>query len=127
MYQLGTAFYELFTGRVPWAGFGPFEVVQRKVKLRQSLDDLADVPLSSFHLPPALLSIMCDCWAFEPSQRPSAASVHQRLQALGRVLDGVVTSAPSPPVEVHYHRFDAGPSPNGDSGADPEYVGTSWK
>ncbi|CAL0305608.1 unnamed protein product [Lupinus luteus] len=75
VYSFGVILWELVTMQQPWSGLIPAQVVgavafqNRKLAVPQNIS-------------PALASLMESCWADDPSQRPSFASIVDSLKKL---------------------------------------------
>ncbi|XP_041021381.1 serine/threonine-protein kinase CTR1-like isoform X2 [Juglans microcarpa x Juglans regia] len=75
VYSFGVILWELVTMQQPWSGLSPAQVVgavafqNRKLVIRQNVS-------------PVLASLMESCWADDPVQRPSFASIVESLKKL---------------------------------------------
>ncbi|KAE9603823.1 hypothetical protein Lal_00001669 [Lupinus albus] len=75
VYSFGVILWELVTMQQPWSGLGPAQVVgavafqNRRLAVPQNIS-------------PSLASLMESCWADDPSQRPSFASIVDSLKKL---------------------------------------------
>jgi serine/threonine-protein kinase len=88
LYTVGALAFEMLTGRRPFTGRAPMEVMARHLK------DAPPAPSSLVTLPPELDALILQLLAKEPSRRPgSATEVAQRLEALAQRLG---PAAPAP-------------------------------
>jgi serine/threonine protein kinase len=75
VYSYGVVLYEIITGREPWQGMNPMQVVGAVGFQDQRLQLPEDVE-------PAVAELIRACWAKEPALRPSFAEVLESLQQL---------------------------------------------
>jgi len=103
VYALGVMLNEVLTGLAPWAGVAP-GVVRISVKAgnrpktwaeRGDIAGMAVHPCPELHeeLLAELPRLVEDCWHQDPSRRPSAREVAQRLEALLPLVPGVARAA----------------------------------
>ncbi len=84
IYSLGVVLYQLVTGRVPYTGSTPFQVLTQHVNA-----PLPDPRAGNPHLPAELVQVLQHALAKDPAQRFSSA------QALARAVQQVRADAPS--------------------------------
>lgn len=75
VYSFGVILWELVTMQQPWSGLGPAQVVGAVAFQNRRLA----IPQNTS---PILASLMESCWADEPAQRPSFASIVETLKKL---------------------------------------------
>ncbi|TQD70096.1 hypothetical protein C1H46_044370 [Malus baccata] len=75
VYSFGVILWELVTMEQPWNGLSPAQVVGAVAFQNRRLAIPANTP-------PVLASLMESCWADDPAQRPSFASIVESLKRL---------------------------------------------
>ncbi|CCO36835.1 Tyrosine-protein kinase Fer [Rhizoctonia solani AG-1 IB] len=84
VFSLGMTILEVFTGTAPFTGMHPVAAMKkitdgvhpvRPEKHIPSGEDRADL----------LWSLLVDCWAFRPQDRPTASDVKYRMKAIARI------------------------------------------
>ncbi|KAG5541896.1 hypothetical protein RHGRI_021658 [Rhododendron griersonianum] len=75
VYSFGVILWELVTMQQPWSGLGPAQVVGAVAFQNRRLA----IPQNTS---PILASLMESCWAGEPAERPSFASIVEMLKKL---------------------------------------------
>ncbi|KAI7842172.1 hypothetical protein COHA_004194 [Chlorella ohadii] len=90
-FSFGYVLWELLTWRLPWSGVQPF-VVMKLVRngSRPDIPPLDQLPGPSPAGCPGMddyMQLIRDCWAQDPAQRPSFASIAPRLHVLLEQLD----------------------------------------
>lgn len=75
VYSFGVILWELVTMEQPWSGLSPAQVVGAVAFQNRRLAIPANTP-------PMLASLMESCWADDPAQRPSFASIVESLKKL---------------------------------------------
>lgn len=83
IYALGVLFWEMITGLVPWAGTSLPDVYVR-VCVRS---DRPAPSLEDSRVPRTLRRLVDRCWAQDPSKRPSASSIVDKLERIAARLD----------------------------------------
>jgi hypothetical protein len=89
MYQYATCLFEVFVGE-PWAGLSIAQIVARKSEGRSLAEGLPPT------LPPDLRAVMAQCWAVDPTGRPTAEATYRTLARLLGALTGVVEEVEEP-------------------------------
>jgi serine/threonine protein kinase len=79
VYALGIVLYELLCGRTPYRGGSAAEVLRRHATC---------VPVPPPGLPEPVWSVIVDCLALKPADRPGTATIAARLRGLQAALDG---------------------------------------
>jgi len=72
VFAFGMILWEMYTGRLPWAGRSFSEV-------RSCVSSGTERPAIPSSAPPELARLISDCWAHDPQNRPDAASILLRL------------------------------------------------
>ncbi|MDW5329912.1 protein kinase domain-containing protein [Plantactinospora sp. KLBMP9567] len=80
VYALGIVLFELVSGRSPFRGGPPAEILDRHRYCR---------PVPPSGLPPVVWQFVEDCLAADPADRPDAARAAVRLRGLEPALDGL--------------------------------------
>jgi serine/threonine protein kinase len=84
LYAMGLILWELLAGKLVWHNFDgtPFRPHQLNAayfqKERPSLNDISAVS----SIDPTIITLMQQCWAEDPSNRPDASELWQRMSAL---------------------------------------------
>ncbi|AVT36984.1 hypothetical protein C6W10_11485 [Plantactinospora sp. BB1] len=100
VYALGVVLFELVSGRSPYRGGPPAEVLHRHRTCR---------PVPPPGLPPVVWQFIEDCLAADPTDRPDAVRAAARLRGMEPALDGL-TALPRPaPDQVTWWPRSAGP------------------
>ncbi|WP_460917069.1 protein kinase domain-containing protein [Plantactinospora veratri] len=86
VYALGVLLFELVSGRSPYRGGPPAEVLDRHRTCR---------PVPPPGLPPVVWQFVEDCLAADPTDRPDAVRAAARLRGMEPALDGL-TALPRP-------------------------------
>jgi serine/threonine protein kinase len=80
VYALGIVLYELLCGRTPYRGGSAAEVLRRHATC---------VPVPPPGLPEPVWSVIVDCLALKPADRPGTSTIANRLRGLQAALDGL--------------------------------------
>jgi serine/threonine-protein kinase len=80
VYALGIVLYELLCGRTPYRGGSAAEVLRRHAGC---------VPVPPPGLPEPVWSVITDCLALKPADRPGTSTIANRLRGLQAALDGL--------------------------------------
>ncbi|GIF66112.1 hypothetical protein Ais01nite_41470 [Asanoa ishikariensis] len=99
VYALGIVLYELLTGRSPYRGGQPTQVIARHTTC---------TPVPPPGLPAVVWPVIEDCVAAQPDRRPAARLLAARLRGLEPALDGAPTLAP-----LHGEQVTWWPRPGG--------------
>lgn len=83
IYGMGCVLFEMVTGSAPWTGSAIMAIFGKVCR--------GERPTLPPGLPPAMATLITECWAPDPSQRPSAAVVVQRLLLLDVATDLVLS------------------------------------
>ncbi|MFY1668487.1 serine/threonine-protein kinase [Plantactinospora sp. WMMB334] len=86
VYALGIVLFELVSGRSPYRGGSPAEVLDRHRSCR---------PVPPPGMPPVVWQFLEDCLAADPAGRPGAERAAARLRGMEPALDGL-TALPRP-------------------------------
>ncbi|MCO5591665.1 hypothetical protein L7F22_045656 [Adiantum nelumboides] len=89
VYSFGVILWELFTLQQPWSGLSPAQVVGAVGFQHRRL-------LVSKDINPDIAALIESCWANDPRQRPSFASIMESLKPLQRPVAPAQVEAPSP-------------------------------
>ncbi|GIG86088.1 serine/threonine-protein kinase [Plantactinospora endophytica] len=90
VYALGIVLFELVTGRSPYRGGSPAEVLDRHRNCR---------PVPPPGLPPVVWQFVEHCLATDPADRPDAVRAAARLRGMEPALDGL-TALPRPSADL---------------------------
>jgi serine/threonine-protein kinase len=90
VYALGILLYELLSGRSPYRGGSAEEVLMRHATC---------TPVPPWGMPERMWPVILACTAPDPAQRPTTATVANRLRALEPLLDGL-PALPALPVDA---------------------------
>ncbi len=84
VYGFGLVLWELMTWEVPWQGANPLQIVLAVADRgqRPAVPAPAAVPGGPPLQYDEFVSLMCDCWAQDPVDRPSFEGVIHRLRVL---------------------------------------------
>ena len=85
VYALGIVLYELLTGRTPYRGGTATEVLLRHATC---------TPVPPLGMPPQVWQVILACTAPDPADRPTTATMANRLRGLEPLLDGLPALAP---------------------------------
>jgi serine/threonine-protein kinase len=91
VYATGITLFEVLTGRSPFRGGPPEEVLHRHGRC---------VPVPPPGLPPVVWSLIEDCLAVPAAARPRADLLAERLRGLEAALDGAAPLPATPPERV---------------------------
>ncbi|CCO35096.1 Proto-oncogene tyrosine-protein kinase ROS [Rhizoctonia solani AG-1 IB] len=81
IYSLGMTILEVLTGSQPYAGIDALTALENIISGK--LPERPEKYLPSGSKPADLLwSLLNDCWAYDPQQRPAAAKVQDKLGSL---------------------------------------------
>jgi serine/threonine protein kinase len=83
IFSLGIFFYELLTGKLPYADTKDNKKIQERI-----LRDPAPGPLSD--LPPYLEFCLQSCWGLEPCRRPNSEQIYQMLLHARNLKLGII-------------------------------------
>ena len=83
VFSIGVLLWELLSGQAPFYGMHPGQLLS--LKLSQHTSQLLPFPATA---PAGLTQLCLDCWAAEPSQRPSMPTVVQTINELAVSLLG---------------------------------------
>lgn len=83
VFSIGVLLWELLSGQAPFYGMHPGQLLS--LKLSQHTSQLLPFPAMA---PAGLTQLCLDCWAAEPSQRPSMSTVVQTINELAVSLLG---------------------------------------
>jgi serine/threonine protein kinase len=84
VFAFGVVLSELFTGRMPWAGYRPTDIREAVVKGERPPLEGAVVEGT----PAGVLDLIAQCWAQDATLRPAMADVAARLQRLADECGG---------------------------------------
>ena len=112
VYALGIVLYELLSGRTPYRGGTATEVVLRHATC---------TPVPPLGMPPQVWPVILACTAPDPADRPTTATVANRLRGLEPLLDGLPPLAPVAADAVTWWPRRAAPA----SGPAPDRVPTT--
>lgn len=82
VYAFGCTMYEMLTWRAPWGSATHWEILNRMGKVERPLlpGRLPGPDNEQFEELPALISLMKQCWAQDPEQRPEFYEIHPELE-----------------------------------------------
>ncbi|HEY3009893.1 MAG TPA: serine/threonine-protein kinase [Micromonosporaceae bacterium] len=80
VYAVGVVLFELLSGRSPYRGGPPLDVLRRHATC---------LPVPPPGLPPAAWPVIEECMALDPARRPSAAAIAARMPDVEEALDGL--------------------------------------
>jgi serine/threonine-protein kinase len=99
IYALGIALFELLTGRSPYRGGPPTQVIGRHATCR---------PVPPPGLPAIVWPLIEDCLDLDPAKRPAADLLAARLRGVEPALDGAPALPPLPADQVTWWPRPAG-------------------
>ena len=103
VYALGIVLYELLSGRTPYRGGTATEVLLRHATCS---------PVPPLGMPPQVWPVILACTAPDPADRPTTATVANRLRGLEPLLDGLAPLAPLAADAVTWWPRQATPAPS---------------
>lgn len=89
VFAFGVVLSELFTCRMPWAGYRPTDI--REAVLKGERPPLEGAVVEG--TPAGVLELIAQCWAQDAALRPAMADVVARLQRLADECGGVAASS----------------------------------
>ncbi|MEO3926054.1 protein kinase [Micromonosporaceae bacterium B7E4] len=101
VYALGIVLFELVSGRSPFRGGPPAEILDRHRHCR---------PVPPPGLPPVVWQFVEDCLAADPADRPDAARAAARLRGMEPALDGLAALPRPAADQVTWWPRAAGPA-----------------
>ena len=68
VYSFGVVVWEIYTGKLPWKGMLPYQIMQVVAAEQRRLDILPTFP-------PSIKSLLAACWQHQPTLRPTMRKI----------------------------------------------------